>query len=84
MRRSNLGGANLSHADLRGAILNSADLSRANLKGANLNSAILLGADLGYVRNISGVRLLGAKYDINTTWPRGFDPDLYGAIRVQP
>jgi hypothetical protein len=68
--------ADLSGADLRGAIINEANLSEANLSGADLS-----GAKLGYT-NLSGANLSGAKYDKNTNWPRGFDPQKAGAILV--
>jgi hypothetical protein len=51
-QRTDLSGANLTHADLTSANLSSADLSRANLRGANLteanlDAAILTHTDLG-------------------------------------
>ena len=54
-----LNGADLIHANLKGADLKGADLSHANLKGANLNSANLKGADLSHA-NLKGANLKGA------------------------
>jgi hypothetical protein len=42
-----------------------------NLQNADLSEALLV-----------GVRLEGARYDSRTRWPRGFDPEQHGAIRV--
>ena len=55
--------------DLRGA-----DLRGANLQGARLN-----------IRDsrIPGVLLSGARYDVATRWPQGFDPKKHGAILVK-
>ncbi|MFN3649551.1 MAG: pentapeptide repeat-containing protein [Armatimonadota bacterium] len=33
---------------------------------------------------LDGAQLDGAHYDRETTWPRGFDPQAHGAVRVQP
>lgn len=46
LQRTGLRGADLSRADLSGAILNLADLSGADLTGANLSMAGLVGVDL--------------------------------------
>ena len=48
LRSANLGGANLSGADLRYANLSGANLKDANLYYANLTGANLTGADLRY------------------------------------
>ena len=69
-----LGGANLQRADLSGSflyrtILRGADLAKANLRGADLRGAELAEADLR-----------GARYDAETLWPRGFDPDSSEAV----
>jgi len=71
---ANLEGANLTGADLSMAFLMFANLSEANLdgadlSGANLNKAFLDGADLS-----------GARYNNNTRWTAGFDPEAEGAI----
>ena len=79
-------GADLSHFDLSGADLTDADLSDADLSGAilwnaGLNGADLSGADLSNA-NLVGAMLRLAKYNANTKWPFGFDPEAAGAVLV--
>jgi uncharacterized protein YjbI with pentapeptide repeats len=71
LTRANLAGALLGGADLRGADLASADLSRANLRGADLSTS----------RGLARAKLHGARYDRQTRWPAGFDPERHGAVR---
>ena len=52
----------------------------ANLREANLNEAYLLGANLSGT-NLSDADLNGARYNLNTTWPKGFDPVAAGAVK---
>ena len=56
-----------------------ADLRRADLFGADLEGVDLSGADLGRAL-LSGVNLIGARANKNTTWPDGFDPTVAGVI----
>jgi uncharacterized protein YjbI with pentapeptide repeats len=71
---ANLHGAHLQGADLREAEV-VADISRADLSAADLQ-----GADLRGAQKLWEVYLLsGAKYDLSTKWPEGFDPAEYGA-----
>ena len=72
LTQADLTGANLFWADLRGA-----DLNPVNLRGADLRLADLSGADL------SPGNLIRAKYDDETKWPDGLDPEAAGAIRVE-
>ena len=67
-----LHGANLREANLRGADLSWADLREANLAGADLSEAFLSDAHL---------RL--ARYNADTKWPEGFDPEAAGAVLVE-
>jgi len=72
-------GANLTGANLNGARLNRANLTGANFTGAKLYAADLSGADL------TGADLtltVGARYDDQTRWPDGFDPEAAGAVQV--
>ena len=59
-----LGGADLSNAALRGAILHKADLSESDLSGANLSKADLSGANLSKadlrIADLGGANLRGA------------------------
>ena len=60
------------------------DLSRANLKEANLHEANLFittpsDANLGGA-NLMDAILRSARYDEDTQWPEGFDPEAAGAI----
>jgi uncharacterized protein YjbI with pentapeptide repeats len=57
---ANLSNADLGNADLRGTILSKADLSRANLSEADLSEANLSRADLSYT-NLSYADLGGAE-----------------------
>ena len=69
--------ADLSWADLREANLAGADLSEAHLYGVDLRGASLREADL------RSANLSGARYDANTQWPEGFDPEAAGAEMVE-
>ena len=62
-----LSARNLMDIKLKGAILNEANLSEANLSEANLQ----------------GTKLRRAKYNENTTWPTGFNPQAHGAVLVE-
>jgi hypothetical protein len=66
--------ANLFGADLRGAIVGRVDMTRAELRHADLR-----GVDLSQA-NLSEALLYGARYDENTRWPFGFDPQQHGAV----
>ncbi len=73
---ANLYRANLSGANLIGANLSGAYLYRADLRGADLYRADLRGA------NLIGANLSGAKFDSNTIFPEGFNPEEYGMINI--
>jgi hypothetical protein len=74
LRCANLRGAWCHMADFQGADLTDVDLAGATLKRACLEGAILTGA------NLAGVDLTGARYDTETRWPVGFDPERHGAM----
>jgi hypothetical protein len=68
---------NLRNADLRGA-----KLSQCKLKDTYLENSDLRGADLSKIKTpaiIARNLLKGAKYDLHTWWPSGFDPSRFGA-----
>lgn len=78
---ANLGGvhfvtANLDGADLSGAHLDGADFREANVSGADLSGAILEGDIYG------GATLERAKYNDQTKFPKGFDPEAHGMVKV--
>jgi len=77
LRYANLRGADLRKANLSGANLNLADLREASLTKANLSKAYLFGADL------RGADLSDAKYNSETKWPEGFDPEAAEAVLVE-
>lgn len=72
LRSVNLTGAALAGVDFRGAELRNANLFGADLRGADLRGADLIGADLR--GQLAGIKLPGARYDLTTQWPEGFDP----------
>lgn len=82
-------GADISYADLRGADLRGADLREADLRGAHLSKGAVRTFKIiqnGELRNedfpedsVSEANLNGAKYDMKTIWPVGFDPIKRGA-----
>lgn len=79
-------GADLSNSDLSGtslshAVLQNVNLSGANLRGASLRQCDLRGADLWGV-NLLRCDVYGARCDINTKWPAGFDFEEAGAVEV--
>ena len=62
----------LRGCDLTGTRLENVDFGDADLRGANLRGADLTDAALD-----------GAKYDLQTKWPAGFDPQAAGAVLVE-
>lgn len=73
-----MGGANLHKACLRRACLNDADLRDADLRGADLSGADIRETNFTNA-NIDDAIFNGAKYDKDTTWPDGFNPEVAGA-----
>jgi hypothetical protein len=96
LQGANLSNANLAfhplnHSDLSGAKLNGANLHAAELKWANFTGADLSGAKLTFTilsaatltdATLTGTDLTKARYDKNTVWPVGFNPEAAGAIFV--
>lgn len=93
LERAKLQGADLRGARLIGANLENADLSHVCLSTALLHGASLRGADLrgtnfvgkGAERvlwgsELRGVELKGARCNVATRWPRGFDPKGRGCL----
>jgi uncharacterized protein YjbI with pentapeptide repeats len=87
LRQANLSKADLNTAHLRRARLAGTDLRRsflwqANLSEADLRAADLRGALLGDLFHHT-TNLRGARYDLRTRWPAGFDPRQYGAVLMK-
>jgi uncharacterized protein YjbI with pentapeptide repeats len=80
---ADLEAANLMEANLQSAYLVSSDLNHANLEGANLEKANLQNANLAKITFNENTKWTNAKYNIETIWPEGFDPDGAGAIFVE-
>jgi len=84
LQYAELGMANLRQANLFSARLNGADLMFAELVGASLwlatlREAKLMGANLAEA-DLNDADLERARYDGETVWPQGFDPDAAGAV----
>jgi len=77
LKKAELDSVSFYEADLRGADLCGAKLRHGNFSKARLEKADLRDAVL------EDVQLARATYDGDTKWPEGFDPDQYGAIRVE-
>ena len=85
--------ANLSYANLSYANLENSVLAYANLFGANLNSADLGDANMFYAdfsdANLSNIDnwesgfWLAARYNANTIFPDGMDPDNFAMIELE-
>ena len=89
---ANLSAANLSHANLYEANLENADLAFTILVGANLQSTNFLNANLFYA-NVADANLtdmdnwdsafwLAARYNENTIFPSGMNPEQFGMIEL--
>lgn len=80
-------GTDLTHSDLRGADLSSACLFRANLENVDLRHADLSFTNLQEAdlrgAHLDGATLRNAQYNSGTRWPRGFDPEAHGAVRME-
>ena len=82
LQSANLSGADLQSANLSGAYLQNADLRRADLEGANLSGARLQNTNLLHADLNFAINFQGAKYNDDTQFPRGFNPEQKGMIRV--
>jgi len=84
LNRLDLSGLDLSGVDLSMVFLTHVNLSKtnlsyANLSHANLSHANLSGANMSHA-NLKHANLSKARYDINTIFPTGFDPQVVGAL----
>ncbi|MBC8201102.1 MAG: pentapeptide repeat-containing protein [Planctomycetes bacterium] len=89
---ANLSASNLSYANLHHANLDNADLAftlfvGADLRATNFNNANLFYADISNA-NLTGMEnwqtafWLAARYDENTLFPDGMNPDSFGMINL--
>jgi uncharacterized protein YjbI with pentapeptide repeats len=90
---ANLRGVKVNAADLTGADLRNADFTNAlfgtpdalypYLPGPILHHADLRGANLSGPNALTLADFHGARYDVYTRWPAGFDPVKHGARLVK-
>lgn len=79
-RGINFSMAKMAHAKLWGCCLTGAQFKDADLTGADLTGADLMGANL-LGACLTEACLVGARYDNNTQFPKGFgSPDEHGMI----
>jgi len=86
LTNANLVKATLRQADLTQCLLNNVNLLGANLDGviltqANLTNAKLLWTDLSNAR-LDGATLTNVMYNQHTQWPRNYDPQKHGALKI--
>ena len=79
LREANLVGASLAGVDLRDADLRGTVMKGIDPKAISFAEVERSGSVMA---KLTHVKLRGAKYDSETKWPDGFDPDGAGAIRV--
>jgi len=90
---ANLSAADLSYSNLYAANLGSADLAFANFYGANLRSsniddanmfyADFSNADLSDMQKWETAFWMAAKYNNNTIFPEGMNPNTFGMIFIE-
>jgi ectoine hydroxylase-related dioxygenase (phytanoyl-CoA dioxygenase family) len=83
---SNLDNVNLSEAKLKNCVLTDTNLNKAkifktNFLNSNLSHSNLKGLNLKSC-TFKNTNLRDALYDQNTIWPKNFDPELAGAIKI--
>ena len=74
--------ATIVYCDMREADLRDSCFNNVSMGYVKLQNADLRGADFSGTKHIKLARLQGARYDATTRWPPGFDPEEYGAIRI--
>jgi hypothetical protein len=84
---ANLAFARLNDTDLSDSVLSHADLSNAKILDTDVDStdfsySNLAGADLTAAQNLIKANLKGATYTANTKFPKCFEPERVGMIRV--
>ena len=84
VQRVNLQKAKLHKTDLWGANLWGANLQEADLWGANLRNANLRNANLQETKKLETANLSGAKYNDETKFPDGFEPQSNEMQYISP
>lgn len=84
---ANLTNASLHDANLKGSVLAYANFFGANLDSANIEDANMFyanfsGANLSNVDNWESAFWLAARYNANTIFPEGMDPNEYAMIEL--
>jgi uncharacterized protein YjbI with pentapeptide repeats len=73
--RANLSGANLKNVNFHEASFSMTILDFADVEGADFSESFLNGIDLTNVRSIDKAKSFkGARYNVKTIFPSGFDP----------
>ncbi len=80
--------ANLSNANLDSSILAYAEFVGANFEGANVDNANMFyanfsNANLEHIVNWNTAFWLAARYNANTIFPEGMDPNDYAMIELE-
>lgn len=83
LRGANFASADLSRSDLRGCRLGNVSLSRARLEGARLSGADFHGADLSLCSDLPSAFLHNARFDGETLFPEGFDPEWHALLGLE-
>ena len=79
---ANLSCANASYCDFSFSDLSNAVLQDVIVDGASFRECLLNGANMRCLE-IGTALFNGARYDVNTLWPNGFDPIQAGCINVE-
>lgn len=79
---ANLYEANLTESDLAFTIFTGADLEASNIEDANLFYADVSDANLTNLENWDSAFWLAARYNANTIFPEGMNPDDYAMIEL--
>jgi hypothetical protein len=80
---ANLFGANLEESILAYANFFGADLESANINDANMFYANFSDANLANLENWESAFWLAARYNANTIFPEGMNPDEYAMIELE-
>jgi hypothetical protein len=86
LTNASLGGGaylwNGPHRTIRYTNLRGADLRGTDLTGTYLAATRKKLGPLGHIIVAHGADITGARYDVHTRWPSGFDPARHGAVRT--